>query len=116
MEERRALKDALPNWTHLNLPYGLHAELLVLLHLHLLDAVLRENRRGAADGAQVKAAVLLACLGHLDKEPARGGECCSSREATGSPQGRRAVCCTWRERLPLASVMKLPPFCMKLAT
>mmetsp|Transcript_13789 Transcript_13789/g.40850 ORF Transcript_13789/g.40850 Transcript_13789/m.40850 type:complete len:298 (+) Transcript_13789:36-929(+) len=46
----------------LDAPDGLHAELRVLQHLHLLDVVLRENGRGAADAAQVEAAELLACV------------------------------------------------------
>ena len=64
----------------LDAPDRLHAELRVLLHLDLLDAVLREARGGAADRAEVEAAVLLAGVG----APAR-------------------------ERLPFASITMLPP-------
>mmetsp|Transcript_61357 Transcript_61357/g.171322 ORF Transcript_61357/g.171322 Transcript_61357/m.171322 type:complete len:421 (-) Transcript_61357:724-1986(-) len=44
----------------LDAPHRLHAELLVLDHLHLLDRVLREVGRRTADAAQIEAAVLLA--------------------------------------------------------
>ena len=49
---------------HLDLPHGFHAELWVLEHLDLLDAVLREPRRRSADAAEVEAAVLLTRGGH----------------------------------------------------
>src|SRR5438105_3179224 len=48
----------------LDLPHCLHAELGILVHLDLLDAVLREARGRAADRAEVESAVLLAGLGH----------------------------------------------------
>lgn len=41
-DERREVLD-------LDLPHGLHPELRVLQHLHALDRVFREDRRGAAD-------------------------------------------------------------------
>src|SRR5688572_31259587 len=46
-------------------PDRLHAEILVLLHLDLLDAVIGEARRRTADRAEVEAAVLLARVAHL---------------------------------------------------
>eukprot|EP00123_Amoebidium_parasiticum_P000658 comp11521_c0_seq1/m.5971 comp11521_c0_seq1/g.5971 ORF comp11521_c0_seq1/g.5971 comp11521_c0_seq1/m.5971 type:complete len:414 (+) comp11521_c0_seq1:338-1579(+) len=47
-----------------NLPHSLHAELGVLKHLDLLDAVLGKDSCGPTDGAQVEALVVLAGLGH----------------------------------------------------
>ena len=63
----------------LDLPDRLHAELGVLEHLDLGDAVLGQPRRRAADRAEVEAAVRLARVGDR------------------------------RLRLPLASMTKLPP-------
>src|SRR5258708_3365172 len=57
-DERREVLD-------LDLPDGLHAELLVLDDLDLLDAVLGEPGGGAADRAEVEAAVRVARLGDL---------------------------------------------------
>src|SRR3954454_4322824 len=56
----------------LDLPDRLHAELGVLDDLDLADAVLREARRGAADRAEIEAAVLLAGLAHLFRAVALG--------------------------------------------
>src|SRR6266540_3229109 len=50
---------------HLDAPDGFHAQLRVLQHLHLGDAVLRQAGRRTADRAEVEPAVALACLGHL---------------------------------------------------
>ena len=61
-------------------PDRFHAEFGIFQHFDLLDAVLRQARGGAADGAEIKAA--MACL-----------------------QASR----TWRERLPLASMTMEPP-------
>mmetsp|Transcript_17625 Transcript_17625/g.51187 ORF Transcript_17625/g.51187 Transcript_17625/m.51187 type:complete len:574 (+) Transcript_17625:182-1903(+) len=49
---------------HVDFPDRLHTVLLVVQDLHLLDAVLRQDGRGPADGAEVEAAVLLAGLSH----------------------------------------------------
>mmetsp|Transcript_25535 Transcript_25535/g.64791 ORF Transcript_25535/g.64791 Transcript_25535/m.64791 type:complete len:514 (-) Transcript_25535:434-1975(-) len=99
---------------NLNLPDGLHAKLGVLQHLHLLDAVAREDGGGAANGAQVEAAVLLARVGHhlgpvalsqRDKRaavgheavhvavhaPCRGGPKAAGRVALGRLGGARVV-------------------------
>ena len=48
-----------------DLPHGLHTELLHIKDLDLLDGVLREDSRGATNGAQVEALVLLASFGDL---------------------------------------------------
>src|SRR5690349_12264578 len=56
----------------LDLPDRLHPELRVLEHLDLTDAVLGEARGRAADRPQVKAAVLLAGLGHGRRAVALG--------------------------------------------
>src|SRR5262249_38600560 len=50
---------------HLDPPDRLHAELGIFENLDLLDAMLGEVRRGAANGGEVEPAVLLAGLAHL---------------------------------------------------
>src|SRR6202041_1833726 len=48
----------------LDAPDRFHAEFGIFHHLDLLDAVLGEVRRSAADRAEIEAAVLLAGLAH----------------------------------------------------
>mmetsp|Transcript_29571 Transcript_29571/g.50209 ORF Transcript_29571/g.50209 Transcript_29571/m.50209 type:complete len:587 (-) Transcript_29571:115-1875(-) len=64
-------------------PDGLHAQLRILQHLHLLDAVLRQDRRRAPNRPQVEPPVLLArrrhglrpvALGQHDEAAALGHE------------------------------------------
>src|SRR3954454_1943399 len=81
----------------LDLPDRLHAELGVLDDLDLADAVLREARRGAADRAEIEAAVLLAGLAHLFRAVALGEHHHRAAlglewvdEAVHAPRGRRA--------------------------
>ena len=50
---------------NLNLPDRFHPQFRILVQFDLLDMILRQYRRRAADGAQIKAAVFLTCLGHL---------------------------------------------------
>src|SRR6476619_5806001 len=56
-DERREVDD-------FDAPDRFHAELGIFEHLDLLDAVLGEVRRSAADRAEIEAAVLLAGLAH----------------------------------------------------
>src|SRR5262245_46590002 len=49
---------------YLDPPDRLHSELVIFDGLHLLDAVLREIRRRAADRGEIEAAVLAAGLAH----------------------------------------------------
>src|SRR3954469_2537658 len=57
---------------HLDAPDRFHAEFGIFHHLDLLDAVLGEVRRRAADRAEIEAAVLLAGLAHGDRAVALG--------------------------------------------
>ena len=57
---------------HFNLPDGFHAEFGVLEEFHFLDGVLGENGCGAADRAEVEAAVALAGVGDLLRAVALG--------------------------------------------
>src|SRR5262245_46670212 len=57
---------------HLDAPDRLHAELGIFLDLDLLDAVLGEVRRGAADRGEIEAAVLLARLANRGRAVALG--------------------------------------------
>jgi hypothetical protein len=78
-------------------------QLGVLQHLHLLDAILGKDGRGAPNGPEIEAPVLLA----------RGGLWQPLASAKGGG-GKRLG--TAFERLPLARVMKLPPSAMKRST
>src|SRR5665213_4591188 len=49
----------------LDLPDRFHAEFGIFLHLDFLDAVLGQVRRRAADGSEIKSAMLLAGVAHL---------------------------------------------------
>src|SRR5579871_5064421 len=57
---------------HLDAPDRLHAEFGIFHHLDLLDAVLGEVRRGAADRGEIEATVLLARLAHRRRAIALG--------------------------------------------
>src|SRR5581483_2320345 len=57
---------------HFNPPDRLHAELGIFQNLDLLDAVLGQVRRRAADGAEIEAAVSLAGLAHRRRAVALG--------------------------------------------
>jgi len=99
---------------HFDAPHGLHAQLGVLQHLHLLDAVLRETSGGTTDRAQVEAAVLLArCTRDTQRAPAIS--VCACGGACGAA-GYGAPSVTCLLRLPLARVIKLPPFFMNMST
>ena len=49
---------------YFNLPYGLHAEFGILNALNALDVVLSEDCGWSTNGAQIKAAMLLASIGN----------------------------------------------------
>ena len=87
-----------------DLPHGLHAEFRILQHLHLLDAVLRQDRRRPANGPQVEAPVRLARVGHLGRV--------SMYYATEIVADKRTALL----RLPFASEINEPPAFMKLST
>src|SRR5580700_11833131 len=53
-------------------PHGLHPELGIFVDLDLFDAVLRQARRGAADRAEIEAAMPRAGLAHLGRAVALG--------------------------------------------
>src|SRR5690242_21717044 len=73
---------------HLDAPDRLHAELGIFHRLDLLDAMLGEVRRRAADRGEIEAAVLPARLAHraravaLRSEERRVGKECRSRWAS----------------------------------
>ena len=50
---------------HFNFPDGFHTQFRVFHAFQALDAALRKDRRRAADAAQVKTAMLMACVRYL---------------------------------------------------
>ena len=84
--------------SHLDLPHRFHAELGVLEHLDLGDAVLGEPGRGPADRAEVEAAVRLARVGDGLRAVALGEH--HERAAVAPGTGRRRSPCARRSSGP----------------